>query len=690
MGVLVADIPGVAWQTAFRGALASQVRIWGGSGNLVLPLRADTADSEVFWALAELLDPDWWGVYAGSNRELEDLDASTYAAWRADVDAQLANWPEGQREAVLADAHGEPLVDAPIPDDLHSLLVTRGATLNHDGTMVLRGPVSATGAPPYPSVDTLELRGLPEEVIDVQFDDTPTRQLLLAAEFGPLAPDLRDALEARGIRRQPRHPASGGELTRWLYDARSQPGVGAFSLAEVGLGWYRPRPFVEDTVTLVAGDGPWDFALAYALRRTRTHAFWVPDGGFASPAERDLAHRSLAWLADRSGAPLVVTSVSDEGAARTLAAALERHRRSAVVRTATWRESLPERPNRLLVTNRLGRPEALYLDDGATPHLRTPAPDLSDDPTKLRWMTEVDVRDWAPARHHALAPLLLVGGGSSPEARVTRHGLAYEGLSPFVPYGVPLDQLTTHPVLRPLPLLDQLRFIASASHWTCELSEKGQYALAAAGLFGGFTELSAALRDEDLGKVLFAYLDADRNGPGLALTDRRRYLSLNDFRALDLAKSAGDVLEELRARNAVQAGLVLKCGRCRHADWYRPRDTDPAFECTRCAAVQPPDRDSWLRDPEARWRYRLDEVVFQFARHRGDIPLLAAFERFHRSRQAVQFVPEVALTDPGGQQREMDFVVTDGSSLWLARRSRRSLRLVQERRKRAAETAGRG
>jgi hypothetical protein len=664
MGILVAEIPGLAWQTVFRGALASQVRVWGGSGNFVLPLCADTKDSEVFWALTELLDPDWWGVYAGSHRELEDLDASWYADWRADIDARVAGCPADERDQFLDEAHAEPLVDASIPEDLHRLLVTRGATLNHDGHMALRGPASATGAPRYPAVDALALGGLPEEVVEVEANATPTLQLLAAADFGPLSPDLREALDARGVRRRARRPSSNRELMRWLYDLRAHPRPGPFALAEFGLGWYRPRPLVEDSITVVAGEEAWDFAFAYALRRARTHAFWVPASVFSSQGERETVHRSLVWLAQQTGAPLVVTSVSDEAAGHALANALGQRTRSAVIRTATWREALPERSNRLLVTNRLGRPEAIYLEDGVTPHLRTPIPDVSDEPDKLRWMTELEVRDWAPTRHHALAPQLL-GGGASIEARVTRQGLAYEGLSPMVRFGVALEQLTVQPVLQPLPLLRQLRYVASASLWSCELSQKGQFALAAADLFGGFTELCKALRDEDVGKVLYAYLDAERGGPGLALTDRRRYLSLEDLRALDLTSPGEDVLDSLRERRVLQPGLVLKCARCRHTDWYRPRETDPTFECTRCAAARKPDRGSWLREPEARWHYRLDEVVFQFARHRGDVPALAAFERFDQSRQPIQFVPELALTNASGQECEVDFAVTEGTSLWL-------------------------
>jgi hypothetical protein len=36
VGLLVPDIAGIPWQTVFAGALASQVRVWGGSQTFVV------------------------------------------------------------------------------------------------------------------------------------------------------------------------------------------------------------------------------------------------------------------------------------------------------------------------------------------------------------------------------------------------------------------------------------------------------------------------------------------------------------------------------------------------------------------------------------------------------------------------------------------------------------------------------
>ena len=203
-----------------------------------MPLRDGLADSRLFWALVELWDADWWGVYAGSHRDLEDLAPQAYGSWRAETELEVAKLPMEVRDEALASAHAEPLVEVELPDELNRLLVRRGTTLHYDGRMMLRGPLTGSNSPPYPAVDAL---------------------------------DLRDRLDERGMRPRALRATSRVELIRWLYDIQAAPrGHAPLVLAETGLAWFRPRPLVADTITLVAGEDPWDFALAYARRRPGT------------------------------------------------------------------------------------------------------------------------------------------------------------------------------------------------------------------------------------------------------------------------------------------------------------------------------------------------------------------------------------------------------------------------------------
>jgi hypothetical protein len=235
----------------------------------------------------------------------------------------------------------------------------------------------------------------------------------------------------------------------------------------------------------------------------------------------------------------------------------------------------------------------------------------------------------------------------------------------FVHAMVPIEHQTTRPQLRPLELLDQLKAVLGPTRWRCQLSEKGRFAEGAAERFGGFPELCAALRRPDVARIICAYQDAGDDATGLALRDRRRYPSLRDIEQLDLAANPEQLVASLETDRVLIRGMVLKCPRCRHADFHRPGETDPEFTCRRCGERSRPNRDAWLGTPEPVWHYRLDEVVFQFVRHRGDLPALAVFDRFGRSRHPVRAVAELEFTDPQGARSELDFAVLEGPDLWL-------------------------
>ena len=52
------------WQRSYEMALAAQSRLWGGTGDLILPATDDIADNELFWALADRVDADYFGSAA--------------------------------------------------------------------------------------------------------------------------------------------------------------------------------------------------------------------------------------------------------------------------------------------------------------------------------------------------------------------------------------------------------------------------------------------------------------------------------------------------------------------------------------------------------------------------------------------------------------------------------------------------
>jgi hypothetical protein len=670
--IFVPDLPKIRWETMWSVALSAQSTVWGGSGNLVVPLYDGVEREELLWALLDLFDPDFCFVFSGTTADLEELDPAAFAAWQTAAESQLAAFDSVERQRALEHELEVGLDDWQLPETLSRQLAFRSAVFAEPGGKAqVRGPWGTR--PPWPLVSVLDLDPRLSDVIEPALIADPVHRLLATAEMGRLPRRVRNAFNGPQSNVTTINPASRLDLIRWVYGRQAPGGVSPFDVTQTGCAWflsgYRDAPLT----VVVTGDDKWDFALAYALRRARGWAFWLPAVIGWSATEREFAIREIQQVASRTGSGIAVTSTSNEDAAEQLSDAFTtRSPKEAEIRHVAWRRTLPRHANRLLTYESLGLESAMVLEEGRTQDVATPIPVAAQTakPEDLRWVTELTARGWATMRHGALVNGPFFDG--SGDSRPTRRGVAYSCPNWYVQYGVPLIHQVRRPRFAPLAPLEQVRLGASDNGWDCQLSHKGAFSLAACSLFGGFEQLCAELRNEDIAKLLMAYLDGGREAPGLALA-QRRYLRLADVAELALSGVAGDLATRLDGMQVLVRGLVLKCERCRYTTFYRPREFDPRFSCTRCSHEQKPGPPHWLGSAEPEWHYRLDEAVFQFLRQHGDIPMLAAYDLFRNRPEPVQVIPEVEFLpkivqelkpDPDAEPsrktvnpREVDFVV---------------------------------
>ena len=679
--VFIAEVPGALWPATWAAALATQSTVWGGSANLLVPLYDGVVDAELLWALIELHDPDSCFVYAGTRADQEELDPGAYKAWRDSVDNQLSGLDPREQARQLDQMLSEPLGDWELPEVLGKEIVRRGAVFAGSGGLPpSRGPSGQR--PPWPLISVLDLEPRAWEVIEPPLIADPVQRLLATAELGRFPKRTREAFLGPQSDVKTVSPSSRVDLIRWVYGSQPPPGLTPFQVSQTGCAWFRSGYREQPLITVVTGDDQWDFALVYALRRACGFAFWLPASLSWSATERECAIREIARVVSSVGMSLAVTSTTNVEAAEQVSVAISARIQGNVdVRSVSWREALPRHFNRLLTEESLGLENALALDQGRTQDLTTPIPAgvRTGKSWDLRWVTEISARGWNAVRHAALVdgPLLADNGDSRP----SRRGAVYSSQQWFVQEAVPLIHQVRRPSLAPLSLLEQLRIAAAAGGWECRLSHKGELALAASTLFGGFEQLCTELRSADVARLLMGYLDGDRAAPGRAL-DQRRYLRLIDVADLGLDGDPAVLVTRLEGMRVFVRGVVLKCERCRYTSFYRTRQIDPSFACTRCSHQQRPGPAHWLGSAEPEWHYRLDEAVFQFLRQRGDLPMLAAYDLFVQSKEAVQIVPEVEFirqpnenSQPCGQDhdgeqeennpREFDFVVVRSGALYL-------------------------
>jgi hypothetical protein len=661
------DLP---WLKLFESAIAAQGRFWGGSGNLMFPLTDDLADREIFWAIGDCFDADAYVTYAPTWGEMREF-APTVVEGEMDrlrrkvtsqIDATAA-------EEFIARLEDETALDFRPRDEQLQLIKRRLAPFHSEEGPWSLDTFSGSAPAAWPFMDATRFADLPRKIQTVATSGA-ARQLLLTTVAGRVPLGLRLELAERGIEVTDGPPSRGYVRAGTLVDRRhGEAPTGSWAISEHGLGLYRRGRWGGLPAALVVGDSPWDFALYYALKRMTGMAWWLPSWLTRDKSYLFALGSALRYDARREGRSLAVVSASSVKVRDRVALTIDDLVGQPVSATATdWHDVLPEEPLRFYARDNEGRTHPVQLVDGEeTLPLDTPIPArvATDEPTEMRWISEVQGYNWAPVRHHRVGPRLLSGMYSSADlVRATRDGVAYFAPASMIFTGASLESVVVRPSLKPLGLVEQLGAVLEPVGWACELSDKGIYASEAMQLFGGFDDLCAALRDQRIRRVIDAY--QNKRAPGRSLSqDDRRYLTWGSFEQLLPDQPVAPVVDPLLARGVLSRGLVLKCRRCRQEAWHRISDVGDHFTCGRCHLGQRTERMSWLGTDEPVWSYRLAEVIFQFLAHDGELPLLAVHDEFEGSGRPLAHAYELDLLDPEGKRIEVDIFSADGYRLWI-------------------------
>jgi hypothetical protein len=673
LGILVPMIKGLSWPLVMECALASQCQIWGGQANLPLPMTPGFEESELFWALADRLDADTYVNFSLAAADLEHIEPKWHREQRAQIESRFKEAEGEQWPSFWDEFQRQPVDQVDLDPAFERQLVDRLGTTSNNGGF---SPFTTMDEPHWPwGMDVAKLGRLPEEIVDLQVDPRlgAVRKLLATTTSGRIAERLRSALEAREVRVRRQVVNTRSTWTNGVTSEKRGEGVEPWGLSEIGLAWYRTGRSRRSPAVLVVGNSPWDFTLFYALRRWTSQAWWLPswlmrDGAFI----RQLALQ-IERLTRNSGRDVLVTTTSTVKQRDRVARELEGWRGPIGASVARWQELLPDEPGRYFEHENMGRPSPVLLLGEETPALSTPLPDSAptEDDHEMRWMVEARVDDWSPIRASSLlaAKSLLAPSYEHGMVRASRYGLAYFNPDVMTFSGQALASNTVRPKQRPLTLLEQLETRLEPHGWKCKLSDKGIYASQTIELFGGVEQACAALRDPLFGPLLNAYQrqdDPKGEAPGRFLRqDQRRYLSLRDIQKLVGATNAGSALEQLLKRRVLIRGLSLKCRHCRQEGWYGLDEFSQRFRCRRCSIEQTMSKGWWLGVDEPAWLYRLAEVVHQFLKADGDLPLLAAWDRFGQNGRTLALTNELEFKRSDGIGFETDIVLSNGHELWL-------------------------
>jgi hypothetical protein len=689
----VPSFEGVRWEQTFEAVLASQSRLWGGSGSVLFPAEDGLAENELFWALAELLDADYLATASFTHRDFFELDPAAGESWaeqeRAAMDRDIPGAPANERERLIEQGLSE-RIGAWQPDSELMALIGRRLAPFHRRDQAQRLPeipvndrrtLSERVRHQFP--DVTQLLGWPEEISNPGAGLGSVERLMITDMFGRLPAGFVDALEAAGKAR----------VTPW--DVR--PGHSAFAaraltnitvpwtVSQRGLNWWM-QGVQSKTAILVVGGSAWDFALFMALRRWRTTAYWLPPDLRADQTFlHSLTTVLFTELHNTDDEHLLVTSWSDDVLRNQVAKDLDT---SPLVRVPSraidWRETLPCHTFQLAELDGPRREIPVALHQGATVHLPTPVPAQADadDSGYFHWLTEVVAHGWSPVRHGAIGPAVLDESlGDSGRTRAGRGVSVYVSTGLFTYSGTSLEVRTVQPRLKPLSLVEQLNVAMEPDGWSCEASDKGAYAAESAQLFGGFRELAKALLNPRERAAIEAFRATDASTgevdlPGKSTSDGRRYLTLADLAVvLDDEAIAEQICADLAGRGVLNRGLLLKCMKCRRASWYALAEVADSFTCRRCRSERRLSAPAWLNTVEPVWHYELAEVVRALLDHDGELPILTVHKLFpepRRPQDDIEVAFEITVLSPDRTSSETDIVVRERSSLWLGEATKKN------------------
>jgi hypothetical protein len=631
-------------------------------------LTKDFTDQEIFWALADLFDPDAFVTYAPTWEEMSKIDPRIYreqmSAWREHVTQQVS---EEEAERFVSSAQTEAAFHPKATEKQITLINRRLSPLSDPGPD--DGPLDwFDGSNPvgWPFTEISEFETLPDVISVPTTQSGAARRLLLMALRGRAPAALVEALTERNVEFI-EEPISRYEMGEVIRNRGAQPATPPVDLSMIGLATFHTGGLLRTPAALVVGDSPWDFALFYALLRLTGRAWWLPSWLRRDPAYRMSLESSIRFDPRNEGRQAVVVSASSFAARDEVARTInELHNEKLDI--ADWKDVLPSEPLRVLASDTTGRARLVPLVDGDVLELDTPIPALARTriPAEMRWLSEARSADWAPIRHMQLGARLLPG--DSDIVRTSRTGMAYFSTSSFIFSGASLESVVVRPSLRPISLSEQVRVLLDQKGWKCEISDKAIYGLEAMKLFGGFDPLCDALRDSGVRSIIDAYRGEPNIAPCLS-HDNRRYLMFSHFEQLVGAENARSIVEPLLDRQVLTRGVVLKCIRCRQAAWHSAASAPGRFTCGRCGLAQDVNREAWFGTAEPAMSYRLAEILFQLLEHDGELPLLAARVAFGDSKRPIGRGYELDVTPPGEKTQEVDIFQSDGYRLWIGEAS---------------------
>lgn len=681
---ILCDIADPEWMRSCRHILEIFSTLWGGHGNIIIPTDGCTIQP-IFWRILEAFDPDHIYKYRPSFRDLEERDPQAFEQIVAEKIRGLSrgNQPTSREiDRVRKALRNEDNSKFAVTSELAQELKARIAPFFFEDYIVGPDTWKAGEVPGFPHTRILDIISKTDQADRIILPARllpPAESLWYSATLGTCEVEFEHQLRESGI--TPLPFGDGSRTQDAMYEQRN---LVSYAVERDSLEWYstlnvaKPNTTPSDTLRLtpadlsltnlgwfrqkqsklwapkaiaIAGNTISDFCLYLALKRMRERVFWI----FPPITEAALAGASVNYQNSPSGAfahslrrvalyvqqhPVGVDFLSASlsqsqvnGVKNEIARATEDPTFGGVF--GLLANAIPGHPLRYLEKSNASKLSVEQVPDTRIIELfETPKPTSFRhiNPSKHRWITELELKAQQPPRHPALGNWYLTGANQgTDEVRTSGRGLAYTCPSSIIFNGQDVDAVTVRPNIRVPEALEIFEKLAEWGGLTCSISDKGLYAQDANAKLGGLDKAGQFFRSEPGCALVAAYLDKAPNKKGqysrgvYIESDERRYLSAADLvRALKTVKQAVSFIDDFAAKGILYRGYIFHCEFCRNSAWYPLKDISDRFSCPRCHREQVYTSKHWKK-PRAQPSvyYQLDEIVYQGFFNDMHVPTLA-------------------------------------------------------------------
>lgn len=680
------------WRGNALRVIAHYSTTWGGFYNIIIPTDGNRIE-ERFWNILDVYDPDFLGCYyktlADKKLNYPEAYEQDYERYKQHVMGQYADIEENTLRSDFDRLMTQQQVTRPLSEGLQIELRNRISPFHFEERVIEIG-IGLNSRARYPLAPLSKILPNCNHARNLALhwpDYGDTHKLWRSSMTGLATPEYQFELNSFGI--------APNTTTHDIYtslrflvnngavDAINVDVATPYDLTRLKLGMYLPSRAHEfgNPIIVIVGDTVSDFCLYYSLSRLRPQVTWLPVRWLKSQANPQTSEESLFdiyslmlqssnFKGDAHPKYIFASQSLDEAGLNNVIQELSDSRKfsfGSIKNNSSTEFNLSkilDIPLRLYEEDNVDRQTSMVIREGAYIDVfNTPKPKnfTSIDPYEHRWITDVNVINYKLPRHYALGNWVVRHRAVlTNTVRVGKTGISY--LCPHSMYfGGDIDTSTIRPTIFIPTALQIFEKISESVKHQVRISDKGYYAQESINKLGNLSTIGSVLRDNAFRGILVKYLDQAKpalgvHDEGALLNDRRRYLNLPA-----ISKIVGDdsrsqkIIEMLVQMQVLYRGYVFKCRFCRGADWFSVEEISQDYKCKRCSRSQFITKENyWYGEYEPGWYYKLDEIVYLFLFHNGDVPILTLDFLREKSEEGFLYTTDLEVFEDGTEKPLME------------------------------------